>query len=70
MLGVDYSFEALRVARQTQPDGVEYDFLNLNDRHRLMLFAFALIEQGRARDDAGNQSRGWLNGKFLDIAND
>ena len=47
VLGVDYSFEALRVARQTQPEGVEYRFLNLNDRHGLLLFAFELIDQGR-----------------------
>lgn len=47
VVGVDYSYEALRVARQTQPDGVEYRFLNLNDRHALLLFTFGLIEQGR-----------------------
>ena len=47
VLGVDYSFEALRVARQTQPSGVEYRFLNLNDRHGLMRFAFEMIDQGR-----------------------
>ena len=47
MLGVDYSFEALRVARQTQPENVEYRFLNLNDRHGLMLFALEMIDQGR-----------------------
>ena len=47
VLGVDYSFEALRVARQTQPENVEYRFLNLNDRHGLMLFALEMIDQGR-----------------------
>ena len=47
VLGVDYSFEALRVARQTQPDNVEYRFLNLNDRHGLLLFALEMIDQGR-----------------------
>jgi hypothetical protein len=47
VLGVDYSFEALRVARQTQPENVEYRFLNLNDRHGLLRFAFELIDQGR-----------------------
>jgi len=47
VLGVDYSFEALRVARQTQPDGAEYRFLNLNDRHGLLQFAFELLGQGR-----------------------
>ena len=48
VLGVDYSFEALRVARQTQPAGVEYRFLNLNDRRTLIQFALELIDQGRA----------------------
>ena len=38
VLGVDYSFEALRVAGQTQPENVEYRFLNLNDQHGLLLF--------------------------------
>ena len=47
VLGVDYSFEALRVARQTQPENVEYRFLNLNDRHSLLLFALEMIAQGR-----------------------
>ena len=47
VLGVDYSFEALRVARQTQPNGVDYRFLNLNDRHGLLRFAFELLDEGR-----------------------
>lgn len=47
VLGVDYSFEALRVARQTQPSGVDYQFLNLNDRHSLLRFALELIDEGR-----------------------
>jgi hypothetical protein len=47
VLGVDYSFEALRVARKTQPENVEYRFLNLNDRHGLLLFALEMIDQGR-----------------------
>jgi 2-polyprenyl-3-methyl-5-hydroxy-6-metoxy-1,4-benzoquinol methylase len=47
VLGVDYSFEALRVARQTEPENVEYRFLNLNDRHGLLLFALEMIDQGR-----------------------
>ena len=47
VLGVDYSFEALRVARQTQPERVEYRFLNLNDRHGLLRFALDLIDHGR-----------------------
>ena len=45
VLGVDYSFEALRVARQTQPENVEYRFLNFNDRHGLLLFALEMIDQ-------------------------
>lgn len=47
VLGVEYSYEALRVARQTQPDGVEYRFLNLNDRHELVRFGLELIGAGR-----------------------
>jgi SAM-dependent methyltransferase len=46
VLGVDYSFEALRVAGQTQPENVEYRFLNLNDRHSLLRFALELVDQG------------------------
>ena len=49
VLGVDYSFEALRVARQTQPENVEYRFLNLNDRHGLLLFALEMIDQAVSR---------------------
>ena len=47
VLGVDYSYEALRVARQTQPDNVEYRFLNLNDRHGLLRFGFELVAANR-----------------------
>lgn len=47
VLGVDYSLEALRVARQTRPEGVEYRFLNLNDRHGLVRVGLDLIDQGR-----------------------
>ena len=47
VLGVDYSFETIRVARQTAPEGVEYRFLNINDRHALLRFALDLIAQGR-----------------------
>jgi hypothetical protein len=47
VLGVDYSFEALRVARQTQPSGVDYRWLNLNDRRSLLRFALELIDEGR-----------------------
>jgi len=35
------------VARQTQPSGVDYQFLNLNDRHSLLRFALELIDEGR-----------------------
>ena len=48
VLGVDYSFEALRVARQTQPENVEYRFLNFNDRHGLLLFALEMITRPSA----------------------
>ncbi|MGH3503547.1 MAG: methyltransferase domain-containing protein, partial [Nocardioidaceae bacterium] len=47
VLGVDYSFEALRVARQTRPEGVEYRFLNLNDPRELVRFGLELIDKGR-----------------------
>ncbi|GAB2470642.1 methyltransferase domain-containing protein [Jatrophihabitans fulvus] len=47
VLGVDYSLEALRVARRTQPENVEYRFLNLNDRHSLVTFGLELIASGQ-----------------------
>lgn len=47
VLGVDYSHEALRVARQTQPENVAYQFLNLNDRHSLLQFSMGLVDAGR-----------------------
>ncbi len=47
VIGVDYSYEALRVAKQTAPPNVSYRFLNLNDRHSLVDFGLDLIEQGR-----------------------
>lgn len=47
VLGVDYSYEALRVARNTQPANVTYRFLNLNDRHELTRFALELLDEGR-----------------------
>ena len=49
VLGVDYSFEALRVARQTQPENVEYRFLNLNDRHGLLHFALEMMTRAVSR---------------------
>jgi SAM-dependent methyltransferase len=47
VVGVDYSFEALRVARHRPPTGSRYQFLNLNDRHGLLQFSLALIAEGR-----------------------
>ena len=61
VLGVDYSFEALRVARRTQPNGVEYRFLNLNDRHGLLRFAFELIDQGDRKSTRLNSSHSLLS---------
>lgn len=47
VLGVDYSYEALRTSRQTQPENVDYQFLNLNNRSELLKFSFELIRDGR-----------------------
>ncbi|WP_402466775.1 LicD family protein [Isoptericola aurantiacus] len=47
VLGLDYSYEALRIAHQTRPDGVEYRFCNFNDRHMLLRLTLDLIEEGR-----------------------
>lgn len=47
VLGVDYSYEALRLANQTRPDGVEYRFCNVNNRHMLLEFALELISEGK-----------------------
>jgi SAM-dependent methyltransferase len=47
VLAVDYSYEALRVGKQTAPPNVTYRFLNLNDRHSVVSFGLDLIEQGR-----------------------
>ncbi|HEY9477517.1 MAG TPA: LicD family protein [Microbacteriaceae bacterium] len=46
VLGVDYSYEALRLARRTAPPGVDYRYLNFNDRHALLDFGMDLIETG------------------------
>lgn len=46
VIGVDYSYEALRLARQTQPANVEYRFLNMNDRHCTLRFAMELASSG------------------------
>lgn len=42
VIGVDYSYEAIRLARQTQPHGVEYRYLNTNDRHAVLELGFEL----------------------------
>lgn len=47
VVGCDYSYEALRIARSTQPENVSYRFLNLNDRHEVVRFALELVDQGR-----------------------
>lgn len=47
VLGVDYSNEALRASRQTQPENVEYRFLNLNNRSELLTFALEMISTGQ-----------------------
>ncbi|MDO8144126.1 LicD family protein [Isoptericola sp. 178] len=47
VLGLDYSYEALRLANQTRPDNVEYRFCNFNDRHMLLELTLDLIEHGR-----------------------
>jgi 2-polyprenyl-3-methyl-5-hydroxy-6-metoxy-1,4-benzoquinol methylase len=47
VIGADYSYEALRVARRTSSsDRVEYRFLNLNDRRELIRFGLELIDGG------------------------
>ncbi len=46
VLGLDYSYEALRVARLTQPENVEYRYLNFNDRHSLVSFGLDLLDRG------------------------
>ncbi|MDO8152705.1 bifunctional 2-polyprenyl-6-hydroxyphenol methylase/3-demethylubiquinol 3-O-methyltransferase UbiG [Isoptericola sp. b408] len=47
VLGLDYSYEALRLARQHRPEGVEYRFCNFNNRHMLLELTLELIDQGR-----------------------
>ncbi|MFC7405057.1 class I SAM-dependent methyltransferase [Georgenia alba] len=43
----DYSHEALRLARQTRPENVTYDYLNTNDRHGVLRLALDLLEEGQ-----------------------
>ncbi len=43
----DYSHEALRIARQTRPENVEYGYLNANDRHDMLALALDLLDEGR-----------------------
>ncbi|CAM3666591.1 hypothetical protein GCM10007368_22200 [Isoptericola cucumis] len=47
VLGLDYSYEALRLAGQTRPENVEYRFCNFNDRHMLLRLTLELIAKGR-----------------------
>lgn len=47
VLGLDYSYEALRLANQSRPENVEYRFCNFNNRHMLLQLALELISQGR-----------------------
>lgn len=42
----DYSHEALRLARLTQPAGVSYDYLNTNDRNPVLTLSLELLEAG------------------------
>ncbi|WP_434081025.1 methyltransferase domain-containing protein [Sanguibacter sp. Z1732] len=42
--GYDYSYEALRLARMTQPAGVQYEYLNTNDRNPVLSLALDLVE--------------------------
>lgn len=44
VVGVDYSYEALRVARESGTDDAEYRYLNINDRRAMLEFAVELIE--------------------------
>lgn len=46
VIGVDFSYEALRLAGKSAPAGVEYRYLNVNDLHALLAFAMELIETG------------------------
>ena len=45
VLGVDYSHEALRLAR-AGGSGAEFRYLNFNDRHAVLDFAMEVIESG------------------------
>lgn len=46
VIGVDYSYAALRLARLSAPANVEYRYLNVNDRRALLEFGIDLIEEG------------------------
>ncbi|MFC7878055.1 LicD family protein [Isoptericola sp. NPDC057391] len=46
VLGLDYSYEALRLANQTRPENVEYRFCNFNDRHQLLELTLDLVDAG------------------------
>ncbi|MET0725110.1 MAG: methyltransferase domain-containing protein [Leifsonia sp.] len=44
VVGVDYSNEALNLARSSSKTATDYRFVNLNDRHALFTLGFDLIE--------------------------
>lgn len=46
VIGLDFSYEALRLARSASPGGVDYRYLNFNDRHALLGFGLELVESG------------------------
>ncbi|MET1051303.1 MAG: methyltransferase domain-containing protein [Mycetocola sp.] len=43
VVGVDYSHEALRLARENAPENVTYEYLNFNDRLAVLAFAARII---------------------------
>lgn len=48
VLGVDYSYEALRLARAAQPEAASFEYLNANDSHAMMRFALDLLAARRS----------------------
>ncbi|WP_166983911.1 LicD family protein [Paramicrobacterium fandaimingii] len=44
VIGVDYSYEALRLARAESSHDIEYRYVNMNDRRALLEFAVELIK--------------------------
>ncbi len=55
VLGVDYSYEALRLARRSKPDNVDYRYLNLNDSHATLGFTLEIVESGQPWHFFANQ---------------